>query len=48
MTTHMCRGNFRSSWVAEGGYGFVAKALFNQLGVDGFFRGVGRRPLGRL
>ncbi len=33
----MCRGNFRSSWVAEGGYDFVAEALFNQLQVDGFF-----------
>lgn len=37
ITTHMCRGNFRSSWVAEGGYDFVADALFNQLEVDGFF-----------
>jgi methionine synthase II (cobalamin-independent) len=37
ITTHMCRGNFRSSWVAEGGYDFVAEALFNQLNVDGFF-----------
>jgi 5-methyltetrahydropteroyltriglutamate--homocysteine methyltransferase len=37
VTTHMCRGNFRSSWVAEGGYDFVAEALFNQLDVDGFF-----------
>ena len=37
VTTHMCRGNFRSSWVAEGGYDFVAEALFNQLEVDGFF-----------
>ena len=33
----MCRGNFRSSWVAEGGYDFVAEALFSELGVDGFF-----------
>ncbi len=37
VTTHMCRGNFRSSWVAEGGYDFVAESLFNQLEVDGFF-----------
>jgi 5-methyltetrahydropteroyltriglutamate--homocysteine methyltransferase len=37
VTTHMCRGNFRSSWTAEGGYDFVAEALFNELGVDGFF-----------
>ncbi|MCU1606861.1 MAG: methionine synthase vitamin-B12 independent [Modestobacter sp.] len=37
VTTHMCRGNFRSSWVAEGGYDFVAEALFGGLEVDGFF-----------
>jgi 5-methyltetrahydropteroyltriglutamate--homocysteine methyltransferase len=37
ITTHMCRGNFRSSWVAEGGYDFVAEALFGQLDVDAFF-----------
>jgi 5-methyltetrahydropteroyltriglutamate--homocysteine methyltransferase len=37
VTTHMCRGNFRSSWVAEGGYEFVAEALFGELEVDGFF-----------
>ncbi|HEY2640441.1 MAG TPA: 5-methyltetrahydropteroyltriglutamate--homocysteine S-methyltransferase [Streptosporangiaceae bacterium] len=37
VTTHMCRGNFRSSWVAQGGYEFVADALFNRLNVDGFF-----------
>ena len=37
VTTHMCRGNFQSSWVAEGGYDFVAEALFNELEVDGFF-----------
>jgi 5-methyltetrahydropteroyltriglutamate--homocysteine methyltransferase len=37
VTTHMCRGNFRSSWVAEGGYDFVAEAVFAELAVDGFF-----------
>ena len=37
VTTHLCRGNFRSSWVAEGGYDFVAEALFGELAVDGFF-----------
>jgi methionine synthase II (cobalamin-independent) len=37
VTTHMCRGNFRSAWAAEGGYDFVAEALFNELEVDGFF-----------
>jgi 5-methyltetrahydropteroyltriglutamate--homocysteine methyltransferase len=37
VTTHMCRGNFRSSWAAEGDYEYVAEALFNELAVDGFF-----------
>lgn len=35
--THLCRGNFRSAWVAEGGYDPVAEVLFNQLNVDGYF-----------
>jgi 5-methyltetrahydropteroyltriglutamate--homocysteine methyltransferase len=35
--THMCRGNFRSSWVASGGYDHIAEALFGELNVDGFF-----------
>jgi 5-methyltetrahydropteroyltriglutamate--homocysteine methyltransferase len=34
---HLCRGNFRSSWAAEGGYEPVARALFNELKVDGYF-----------
>jgi 5-methyltetrahydropteroyltriglutamate--homocysteine methyltransferase len=37
VTTHLCRGNFRSSWAAEGSYDFVAEALFGGLDVDGFF-----------
>ena len=37
VTTHMCRGNYRSSGAAEGGYDFVAEALFSELAVDGFF-----------
>jgi methionine synthase II (cobalamin-independent) len=37
VTVHTCRGNFRSSWIAEGGYDFVAEALFSDLRVDGFF-----------
>jgi 5-methyltetrahydropteroyltriglutamate--homocysteine methyltransferase len=37
VTTHLCRGNFRSSWVASGSYDFVAEALFNELEVDGYF-----------
>src|SRR5215470_3807671 len=36
VTTHLCRGNFRSSWAASGGYDFVAEALFGELDVDGF------------
>ena len=35
--THLCRGNFASAWVAEGGYDPVAEVLFNQLKVDGYF-----------
>ncbi len=34
---HLCRGNFRSSWAAEGGYEPVAEVLFNELAVDGYF-----------
>jgi 5-methyltetrahydropteroyltriglutamate--homocysteine methyltransferase len=37
VATHLCRGNYRSSWVASGGYDFVAEALFSELDVDGFF-----------
>jgi len=35
--THLCRGNFASAWVAEGGYDLVAEVLFNELKVDGYF-----------
>ena len=34
---HLCRGNFRSAWVAQGGYEPVAEILFNELKIDGFF-----------
>jgi 5-methyltetrahydropteroyltriglutamate--homocysteine methyltransferase len=34
---HLCRGNFKSAWVAEGGYEPVAEVLFNELAVDGYF-----------
>jgi 5-methyltetrahydropteroyltriglutamate--homocysteine methyltransferase len=34
---HLCRGNFRSAWVAEGGYEPVAEVLLRELAVDGFF-----------
>ncbi|MEX2147439.1 MAG: 5-methyltetrahydropteroyltriglutamate--homocysteine S-methyltransferase [Candidatus Rokuibacteriota bacterium] len=35
--THLCRGNFRSSWRAQGGYERVAEVIFNELPYDGFF-----------
>ena len=37
VTMHLCRGNFRSSWIAEGGYEPVAELLFNEIAVDGYF-----------
>ncbi len=37
ITVHMCRGNFQSSWIAEGGYEPVAELLFSEVNVDGFF-----------
>jgi 5-methyltetrahydropteroyltriglutamate--homocysteine methyltransferase len=35
--THLCRGNFRSSWRAQGGYARIAETIFNELPYDGFF-----------
>ncbi len=37
ITMHLCRGNFRSSFVASGGYEPVAEALFNAIKVHGYF-----------
>jgi 5-methyltetrahydropteroyltriglutamate--homocysteine methyltransferase len=37
VTMHSCRGNFRSTWIAEGGYEPVAERLFDDLNVDGYF-----------
>jgi 5-methyltetrahydropteroyltriglutamate--homocysteine methyltransferase len=37
IAAHVCRGNFRSSWIAEGGYDYVAEDLFGGLDVDAFF-----------
>jgi 5-methyltetrahydropteroyltriglutamate--homocysteine methyltransferase len=37
ITTHVCRGNFRSSWIAEGGYEPVAELLLGGVGYDGYF-----------
>ena len=34
---HLCRGNLKSAWVAEGGYESVAEVLFNELDADGYF-----------
>jgi 5-methyltetrahydropteroyltriglutamate--homocysteine methyltransferase len=37
ISMHLCRGNFRSTWMAQGGYEPVADILFNQMGVDAYF-----------
>jgi 5-methyltetrahydropteroyltriglutamate--homocysteine methyltransferase len=37
VTTHVCRGNFRSTWVSEGGYEPVAERLFQEVNYDGYF-----------
>jgi 5-methyltetrahydropteroyltriglutamate--homocysteine methyltransferase len=34
---HLCRGNFKSAWVAQGGYEPVAEILLNEMKIDGFF-----------
>jgi len=34
---HLCRGNFQSTWAAEGAYDPAADAVFNQTGVDVYF-----------
>jgi 5-methyltetrahydropteroyltriglutamate--homocysteine methyltransferase len=34
---HLCRGNYRSTWFASGGYEPVAEVLFNDLDVDAYF-----------
>jgi 5-methyltetrahydropteroyltriglutamate--homocysteine methyltransferase len=37
LAMHLCRGNFRSSWIAQGGYEPVADMLFNEIGIDVYF-----------
>ena len=37
VTMHSCRGNFRSTWIAEGGYEPVAEVMFNDTNIDGYF-----------
>ena len=37
IATHLCRGNFKSAWVAQGSYEPVAEILLNELKIDAFF-----------
>jgi 5-methyltetrahydropteroyltriglutamate--homocysteine methyltransferase len=37
ITMHLCRGNFKSLWIGQGGYDPVAELLFNEINVDGYF-----------
>jgi len=37
ITTHMCRGNYRSEWCSSGSYDAVAEKYFNGMNIDGFF-----------
>ena len=37
ITTHSCRGNFRSTWISEGGYEPVAEVLLGRVNYDGYF-----------
>jgi 5-methyltetrahydropteroyltriglutamate--homocysteine methyltransferase len=37
ITMHSCRGNFRSTFIAQGGYEFVAEHLLGELDIDGYF-----------
>ncbi len=37
LAVHLCRGNFRSTWAAQGGYEPVAEALLSEMKVDGYF-----------
>jgi 5-methyltetrahydropteroyltriglutamate--homocysteine methyltransferase len=37
ITTHVCRGNFRSTWISEGGYEPIAELLRGGVGYDGYF-----------
>ncbi|MFY7961769.1 MAG: 5-methyltetrahydropteroyltriglutamate--homocysteine S-methyltransferase [Elsteraceae bacterium] len=37
ISMHLCRGNFRSSWIAQGGYEPIAQILFNEINADAYF-----------
>ena len=46
VTMHSCRGNFRSTWIAEGGYEPMAERLFNEIEIDGYFLEYDTDPAG--
>jgi 5-methyltetrahydropteroyltriglutamate--homocysteine methyltransferase len=48
ITTHVCRGNFRSTWVAEGGYEPVAERLLGAVNSRRLFPRIRHRPRWRL
>ena len=48
ITTHICRGNFRSTWISEGGYEPVAEVLFGELNYDGYLPRIRHRARRRL
>jgi 5-methyltetrahydropteroyltriglutamate--homocysteine methyltransferase len=37
VTIHLCRGNYQSSWLSEGGYDPIAEILLGEIDVDGYF-----------
>jgi 5-methyltetrahydropteroyltriglutamate--homocysteine methyltransferase len=37
VSLHSCRGNFRSTFIASGGYEYVAEQLFGNVNLDGYF-----------
>ena len=37
ITMHVCRGNFRSTWISSGGYEPVAETLLGKVNIDGYF-----------
>ena len=48
ITMHSCRGNFRSTFIASGGYEFVAEQLLGNTNLDGYFLEYDTRPRRRL
>ena len=48
ITTHICRGNFRSTWISAGGYEPVAEVLFGKLNYDGYLPRIRHRARRRL